>query len=86
MTVFIDSGVFIGAYNKRDTYHQEASDLLRRILKREYGSSYTSWYILDETVTYIRKKQERKGKAINLGKNILHSESLEILRVGIDDL
>lgn len=28
----------------------------------------------------------RKGKAITLGKNILYSENLEILRIGIADL
>lgn len=37
--------------NKKDVYHSEADDLLRRALQREFGSMYTTDFIYDETLT-----------------------------------
>lgn len=81
LAVFIDTGVFVAAYNTRDRYHEPAKRLLRNALKNRYGQVYTSDYIFDETVTVVRSRVKNKELARQLGTAILGSAHIEILRI-----
>ena len=48
MAVFIDTGIFVAARNKRDVNHKRAINPLRAALKGDYGAVYTSDYVFDE--------------------------------------
>ncbi|MEX2701511.1 MAG: type II toxin-antitoxin system VapC family toxin [Candidatus Baldrarchaeota archaeon] len=71
MSVFIDTGIFVAFFNKRDENHKRAVELLKNALSGEFGILYTSDYIFDETVTFIIKKTGRKDLAQTVGNFIL---------------
>ncbi len=51
MSIFIDTGVFVGYVNKKDKNHGIAVNLLEGIMRNKYRTSFTSDYIFDEAVT-----------------------------------
>jgi predicted nucleic acid-binding protein len=50
--IFIDSWGWIAASNKREARHTEVSDFLQHFWNQG-GTSYTSDYVLDETITLL---------------------------------
>lgn len=71
MSIFIDTGVFIAFFNKRDEKHKQAVELLKNALSGDFGTLYTSDYIFDEAVTFIIKKTGRIDLAQTVGNFIL---------------
>jgi uncharacterized protein len=82
MAVFLDTGVFVGARNARDVNHRAASQLLERALKGEFGTVYTSDYVVDEAVTTALFRTNRFGAAVNVGRLALDSPRIEKLFTG----
>lgn len=66
--VLVDSDVFIGAFNERDSNHQRASALLKGALDGKYGVVHTSDFILDEIISRlisdVEKERLRKREII----------------------
>lgn len=60
---FVDSCVFIGAFNKRDSSHEKAKALLSGI-GEEFRDVYTSDFVLDEVISRLIKdiRKERISK------------------------
>ena len=56
MSFFIDSGVWIAAFNKKDEHHAVASKIISHLLQDQSRKVYISDYVFDEVTTYIRKK------------------------------
>ncbi len=54
MSVFLDSGVLFGAFNKNDEYHEAALGICLTAFSGKWGAVYTSDYVLDETVTLLK--------------------------------
>lgn len=53
----IDSCVFIAALNPKDKFHNDGKEILEKILKKQTRHTLIiNDYIIDETVTYLRKK------------------------------
>jgi len=84
MSIFIDTGIFSGAYNIRDRYHTRAKEILRKILEGHFGHAYTSDYIFDETLTLAFLKTKNYDATIRLGHGILES-NISLLYVDDDD-
>lgn len=80
MSVFIDTGAFMAYRNKRDVYHKEADDLLRRALQREFGAIYTTDFIYDETLTLAMVRTGNKNVAKDVSDVIL-SPRIEMLMI-----
>jgi len=76
LAVLIDTGIFVAARNKSDINHERAVDLLRRSLKGEYGTMYTSDYIFDEAVTVALVRTRRPEIAIDIGNFIISSRNM----------
>ncbi|MCD6095515.1 MAG: type II toxin-antitoxin system VapC family toxin [Thermoprotei archaeon] len=81
MAVFIDTGIFVAARNKRDVNHKRAVNLLRAALKGDYGAVYTSDYVFDEAVTVALVRTGKPDIAIDIGNFILSSKRLRIIHV-----
>ena len=77
---FIDSGVFIGAFNKKDFYHDKASKIINSIINDEIQKCYFSDYIFDEVTTYIRKKIGA-AQSIKVAEALLNFSKLKFLIV-----
>ncbi len=81
MSIFIDTGIFVAARNKRDINHERAVELLRMVIKGRFGAAYTSDYIFDEAVTVALIRTGRTDIAIDIGKFILSSKKIRMIVV-----
>lgn len=81
MAVFIDTGAFMAYRNEKDAYHGEAVNLLRRALKREFGTTFTTDYIYGETLTLVMARTGNKNVAKDVSDAML---SPRITMVAID--
>jgi len=73
MTIFIDTGIFIGIRNADDEFHTRSKELMKKALKAEFGRIYTSDYIIDEVITTALVRTRRHDLAIDIGKYIIES-------------
>lgn len=80
MMYLVDSGVWIGASNPKDSHYREAVAVLKAILKGELGKILITDLIFDETVTYIRRKVGRK-QSIEAARMLLDSKHVEIIHI-----
>lgn len=80
MSIFIDTGVFVGYVNKKDKNHDSAVNLLEGIMRNRYRTSFTSDYIFDEAVTVALYRTKDIRKAINVADLIVGNEEREITR------
>ncbi len=74
MSIFVDTGVFVGFVNKKDRDHLRAVELMDELRKGRYGIPYTSDYVFDEAVTVALVRTRRVGPGINAGRLILGSK------------
>jgi predicted nucleic acid-binding protein len=83
MAVFIDTGAFMAYRNKKDVYHQTADALIRRALKGEFGSLFTTDFIYDEALTLAMVRTGNKGVAEDISDVMLspHIEMITIDRI-----
>jgi len=78
MSVFIDTGIFVGAFLEKDQYHREAKELFERAYAREeFGRAFTSDYVLDEFVSFMISHGRSKGRGVE-------KDFLENIRKGED--
>jgi len=77
---FIDSNVFIGAYNPRDEHHGEAAAILKRVDRGELGTAIITDYILDEVLTFVRRKLGAE-KSLEVLNAILSSENVDVAKI-----
>jgi len=80
MSIFIDTGVFVGYVNKKDKNHGIAVNLLEGIMRNKYRTSFTSDYIFDEAVTVALYRTKDIRKAIDVGELIVGNEEKGIAR------
>jgi predicted nucleic acid-binding protein len=80
MSIFIDTGVFIGYVNEKDKNHDVAVNLLDGIMMNRYRSPFTSDYIFDEAVTVALYRTKDIRKAIDVGDLIVGNEEKGLTR------
>ncbi len=74
MSIFVDTGIFVGFVNKKDRDHARAMQLVDELRKGRYGIPYTSDYVFDEAVTVALVRTRRVGLGISAGCLILGSK------------
>lgn len=85
MGVFADTGVFVAAANRSDKNHAAAKSLLETALKGGHGVTYTSDYVVDETITTALARTHNHMIAVNAGRLILNSPRIEKLYTGPEE-
>jgi predicted nucleic acid-binding protein len=80
MSIFIDTGVFVGYVNKKDKNHNIAVNFLEGLMRNRYRTSFTSDYIFDEAVTVALYRTKDIRKAIDVGELIVGNEEKGITR------
>ncbi|MDI6859804.1 MAG: PIN domain-containing protein [Methanocellales archaeon] len=83
MSCFVDTSVFVAAYNKKDKHHNSAKRLLRSALKGEYGAIYTSDHIFNEMITLILRRVGNVTIAKEVGDAILRSPRINLTVVDV---
>jgi hypothetical protein len=81
LSVFIDTGIFVAAINVADKNHGRAKGLMVRAMKGEFGTVYTSDYVIDEAITATLARTKKFEAAVEVGEYILTSPRIEKLRV-----
>ncbi len=70
--ILLDASYFLALANEKDVHHQKAKEIAQQIENDEYGKSFTTDHILDESISVSRRKLNKK-KSLLLGKNIMDS-------------
>ncbi len=78
MSIFVDTGIFVGFVNRKDRDHSRAVQLLGELRTGKYGVPYTSDYVFDEAVTVALVRTRRVGPGINAGRLILGSKEAKV--------
>ena len=76
MAIFIDTGVFVALRNADDEFHTRGKELMKRVLKSEFGRAFTSDYVLDEAITTALVRTRRHDLAVDIGKYIIESQRI----------
>jgi len=84
LSIFIDTSVFVAERNEADKDHRRGRELMRRILQAEFGTIYTSDYVVDEAITTALARTRKIEIAIDIGEFILNSPRIRKLRVSED--
>jgi hypothetical protein len=77
--VFVDTVAFVAINNKNEQFNAQAVEINRNLLLNEYRY-ITSDYVLDETVTLLRKKAGHAA-AVDFYENIQKSELVQVVHV-----
>ncbi|MCI4326722.1 MAG: PIN domain-containing protein [Thermoplasmata archaeon] len=76
--IFVDSGAWIALLDGRDGFHRAALAFQRELVRGRHGRLVTSDYVLDEAVTYLRRRgpvdQIRAFREL-----LVSSESVEVV-------
>ena len=83
MSVLVDTGVIVAAFNRRDRLHRWARGRLAEALQGAWGPAYTTDYIIDEVLSYAARKLGR-DPAVRLGSLLLEERVLRIIPVTLD--
>ena len=84
MSVILDTSFLIALNDSGDINHKNAQSLKIKIANYEIGKSYTSDYIFDELVTFMRAKSVNLEKIKSIGDALLSDPSIELLNIDID--
>lgn len=79
---FVDSSAWIALYDRADRRHNEAQQHWNR-LQVQRIALYTSDYVFDETVTYLRRRAGH-GAAVRFGTALLSSQAVTVVAVTAD--
>ncbi|NMC06046.1 MAG: type II toxin-antitoxin system VapC family toxin [Candidatus Lokiarchaeota archaeon] len=81
MAVLLDTGFILAIKNRDDDNHDASQNWMKRFLKNEYGTIYTSNFVFDEVVTLALVRLKRSDLAISLGKYLLESPRIHLVDV-----
>lgn len=83
MNIFLDTSAIIAIINTRDAFHFEATDIMRKLERREipFTRFVTTEYIFNEALTFINCILKQHELAVTTGDAILNSNFIEIFRV-----
>lgn len=81
LSVFVDTGIFVAAINVADKNHERAKGLMEKALKGEFGTVYTSDYVIGESITASLARTKKIKPAVEVGEFILRSSRIRKLWV-----
>lgn len=81
MAIFVDTCIFVAARNADDRRHERGSNLMEKALQGEFGTVYTSDYVVDEAITLALIRTKDSELAIDVGKFAISSPRIRILQV-----
>ncbi len=83
MSVLLDTGFIIAAFNRRDSNHAWAKRLMREILEGKWGTPYITDYIVDEVLSYAAARLAG-DTGVKLGELLLERRVFRLIPVTLD--
>ena len=72
--IFIDTTVWVSAIDSSDRLHEDGKSVLQAIAKKDLPRAVTTDFVLDETLTLLKRRGARPRKVVDLVKDIMESE------------
>ncbi len=85
MAIFLDTGILASIRNADDNRHERSKKLMKKALKDDFGTIYTSDYIIDEATTLALVRTGKDELAIDVGKYAIDSPRIKILKMSRKD-
>ena len=77
---FIDTTIFIAAAFPKEKHHKEGSAVVTSIERGELGKPVITDYVLDEVVTFVRKRKSVEA-SIEMMDAMLYSPNFRLVKV-----
>ena len=79
--IFLDTTILLSAADQSDKLHEDGSEVLTALAEERLSKAMTTDFVLDETLTLLRKRGARSSTISSLAENILSSPKLRIVYV-----
>ena len=87
MCPLIDTSAFAAFINKKDKDHKRAQEIFSDIRNgRKYVKPITNEFVLDETITLVRKRTKRHNLAVKIADFIMKTRNIDFQWVKEDDV
>ncbi|MHB1909438.1 MAG: type II toxin-antitoxin system VapC family toxin [Nitrososphaerales archaeon] len=83
--MFIDTSVFVAANNKSDKNHAIAVESMKQALEGKFGETFTSDYVIDESITTALARTRDHRIAISTGTFIIESPRIQKIHTNSSD-
>lgn len=80
MKYFIDSNIWVAAFNRKDTNHTISKEIVNNIAEGNMGIVFINNHVFDEIVTYVRKKLGEE-QSLRVTEAIINSPHVQLLYV-----
>ena len=84
MSIFLDTSFLIALTNAKDENHSKAQLLHTKIKEKEFGPCFSSDYIFDEFVTFLRAKRFPEEIIKERGDALLTDPTIQLLSLSSD--
>ena len=78
---FIDTTIWVSALDRADELHEDGKSVIIAILQDKIHRATTSDYVLDETLTILKRRGIRPAEIIKVVNNIVSSPRVEVVFV-----
>jgi predicted nucleic acid-binding protein len=72
--IFIDTTVWVSAIDSADKLHDDGKSVVQSLARRDLPHAVTTDFVLDETLTLLKRRGARPRKVVELVKDIMESE------------
>jgi len=79
--IFLDTTIWVGAIDASDRCHPDAKLVLEALIRGDLPPSITSDYVLNETLTILKRRKLDPVKIVDAVNKILRSPEVEVLFV-----
>ena len=78
---FIDTTIWVSALDRADELHEDGKSVINAILQNKIHRAITSDYVLDETLTILKRRGIRPIEAVKVVNKIISSPRIEVVFV-----
>jgi len=77
--IFIDTTIWVAAIDSSDELHEDGKKTLRALVERKISTALTTDYVLDETMTILKKRGNQPKKIVEAITAIIESPMVEVI-------
>ena len=79
--IFIDTTIWVSAADESDNLHTDGSAVIKALSEERLSRAVTTDFVLDETLTILRKRHAKSSSISKIAGNILSSSKILIVYV-----
>jgi len=79
--IFIDTTILVSAVDETDALHDDGAAVLKALSDGTLATAMTTDYVIDETLTLLRKRRAKPAVVSNIADNVLSTTLIRIAYV-----